>query len=48
MKKMRSFCVGRVGPWLDLLSETLDKIVRKEEGRVGSFVDPDARWGYKS
>lgn len=48
IERVRSLCVERVEPWLDLLSETLDKVVSREGNRVGSFVDPDARWGYKS
>ena len=47
-ERVRSLCVDSCKPWLDLLSETLDKIIKKEGGRVGSFVDTDARWGYKS
>lgn len=47
IERVRSLCVDRIEPWLDLLSETLDKVIGGVGDRVGSFVDPDARWGYK-
>jgi len=45
--RVRGLCVQPIEPWLDLLSETLDKVVSGVGDRVGSFVDPDARWGHK-
>lgn len=46
--RLKSFCVDRIEPWLALLAQTLDKIIRKEADRIASFVDIDARWGHKT
>ena len=46
--RLRGFCVEKVEGWLDLLWETMEKILRKEVNRCYSFVDPDARWGHKT
>lgn len=48
IEKIRIFCGDKVLLWLNLLGETLNKIVKKEINRVVSFVDVDARWGHKT
>ncbi len=48
IERLRFFCVDRIEPWLNLLAQTLDKIIRKEGDRIASFVDTDARWGHKA
>ncbi len=48
LERLRGFCVERIEPWLTLLGETLDKIIKGEANRIASFVDIDARWGHKS
>lgn len=46
--KMKEFCVERIKPWLALLWDTTERIMRGDVNRVYSFVDPDARWGHKT
>jgi IS5 family transposase len=46
--RLRGFCVDKIEGWLDLLWETMEKILRKKANRCYSFVDPDARWGHKT
>jgi IS5 family transposase len=48
INELRVFCVDRVEPWLNLLKEMLEKIIKEEADRIASFVDTDARWGHKT
>lgn len=48
IEKLRVYCGDKILSWLNLLGETLNKIVKKEINRVVSFVDVDARWGHKT
>jgi IS5 family transposase len=48
IRRIGSICGERVRQWVNLLAETLDKILSGDTNRVSSFVDPDARWGHKT